>query len=115
MREDKDDLLPRGIELSGSYIPIAFPVEATVGYSVTGPAGSDTEFWIQETTAEYIEENIIRRLNEIDTGHFSEKFKNQLLDTFGYTVEGYNELSPEEKVIFSSQVLIDMSLNGNLY
>jgi hypothetical protein len=106
--------IPDGFVRCGLFVPIAFPDDVSVSYIVKGPNGTDVESWPKEQVREYFEEHIYLRLKDFKREVLQKKFHKQLHDTYGYTVEEYYELPPEEKVTITCEVLIEITLVGGI-
>jgi hypothetical protein len=108
-------LLNKGFTAGGEFTPILFPREVSVSFVVHHASGSDVESWDMEQKMDYFEGHLMPKLNRIDKNEFSAKFKNELEKTFGLSIEEYNKIyPPEEKVYIGCQILMDLSIEGEL-
>ncbi|MBU9721611.1 MULTISPECIES: hypothetical protein [Bacillaceae] len=106
--------IPDGFILGGTFTQVAFPADVSVSYLAKGPAGPDRESWDLNKKIEYFEEVILNKINEIEPEYFRDAFEEQLEITFGWVIEEYDELDPEEKVFTCTQILFDLFLGGEI-
>lgn len=111
-----EDLIPEGVILTSMYpgYLLAFPEEVTVGEVIEGPHGSDYESWSHSRTTDYFEFYVLPKLKIMNRDQFTKNFEEYLKATFNLDMGEYNELSHDEKVVISCQILIDLSFQGKI-